>query len=327
MKPITVCLLVFLFMNPPQGRSQTGPLKGTTLGDKTLSYKVVESMPVAIQVGNLSAMLVGNQGFGTVHRPGYNGLTQLRMGKSPSPFVESYAGLNLEHVNNGVRYEDKDLQFEPRKHPMEVRKVADDVYELYQKPLPNTGLESCTRFHFQADGVVDVIFECVPRKDHFPYGYLNLFWASYIQAPADNAIYFLGRKKGTTGEDWIKGVTPKHGVLSTHRQATDRRNFRREEPFPLTLVFNESDWEYTRSFYYGRYADHFLAMLFHPKDNIRFTQSPSGGGSGNPAWDFQWFIDSPKKDKLYSLGFRTVWGPWTNPADIQSRYQKFLSTP
>ncbi len=327
MKQITPCLLAFLFVPLNQGMGQTGPLKGTTLGDKTLPFTVLRSMPVAIQAGNLSALLVDNQGVGAIHRPGYNGLSQLRNGNTPSPFVESYAGLNLEHVNNGIRYQDKALQFEPRNHPMEVRKIAENVYELYQKPLPNTGLESCTRFQFQNDGVVDVTFECIPRKEHFPFGYLNLFWASYIQAPADNALYFLGRKKGTTGEGWIKGITPKHGVLSTHRQATDSRNFRREEPFPLTLVFNESDWEYTQAFYYGRYKDHYLAMLFHPRDNIRFTQSPSGGGNGNPAWDFQWFIESPKKDTLYSMRFRALWKPWTNREDIQTRYQTFLSAP
>ncbi len=327
MKQIALGMLVFLLMDPHQGIGQTAPSQSTSLLDPTIPFTVIRSMPVQIQTGNLSATLVDNQGYGTMHRPGYNGLSQLKHEKSSSPFVASYAGLNLEHVNNGIRYEDKDLQFEPRKHPMEVRKIADNVFELYQKPLPNAGLESCTRFYFYKDGIVDVLFECIPRKDHFPFGYLNLFWASYIQAPADNAIYFLGRKKGNSGEEWIKGITPKHGVLSTHRQATDRREFRREEPFPLTLVFNESNWEYTQSFFYGRYNDHYLAILFHPKDQIRFTHSPSGGGSGNPAWDFQWFIDAPKKDKLYQLRYRAIWKPWTNQKEIQTEYQKYLSAP
>ncbi|MSR31776.1 MAG: hypothetical protein EXR99_09755 [Gemmataceae bacterium] len=298
----------------------------TTLGNPKIPFTVVTAVPIEVTRGKLSATLIDNQAYGKTHREGYNGLARLRLGNSPSPFVENYAGLNLEHVNNGVIYENRDLQFEPRKHPMEIRKINDSTFELYQKPLPNTGLESCTRFHFQDNGIIDVTFACVPRKDHFPYGYLNLFWASYIQKPEDMGIQFLGRKKGEKDESWIRAVTPKHGDLSTHRSASDRRDFKRAEPFPLTLVFNESGYEYTKPFYFGRYQDHALALMFHPSDLIRFTQSPSGGGQGNPAWDFQWFIDAPVKDRLYAFSFRVQWQPWTTPGAILKDYEAYLAS-
>jgi hypothetical protein len=57
-------------------------------------------------------------------------------------------------------------------------------------------------------------------------------------------------------------VTPRHGVLATHRGAKDHRQFQHDNPFPLTLVFNESDYEYVRPVYYGRYGDFVWIVMF-----------------------------------------------------------------
>ena len=51
----------------------------------------------------------------------------------------------------------------------------------------------------------------------------------------------------------------------------------------MTLVFNESDYEYTRAVYYGRYENFVWIVMFLERDLVRFTQSPSGGGEENPA--------------------------------------------
>lgn len=295
----------------------------TTLSQPKTAYRVVADDLVEIRWGELTARLVNNQAVPPDHAAGYNGLLDIRYDGSVSPFVPRFAGLNLEHVNDGVAYTDRDLQFEPRRHPMQIRKVDERTFELYQAPLPNTGLESNTRFAFREPHFIDVTFECIPRLEKFPYDHLNIFWASYILKPADKSIYFLGRKKGARGESWIQGVTPRHGELSTHRGAGDRREFKHETPFPLTLVFNESEHEYTQPFYYGRYENFVWIVMFRAKDKIRLTQSPSGGGAGNPAWDFQWFIGKPKKDKLYQLGFRAVYKPWVDRKDVVREYELF----
>ncbi|MBI1784787.1 hypothetical protein HYR69_06550 [Candidatus Sumerlaeota bacterium] len=214
---------------------------------------------------------------------------------------------------------------------MEWRKINDHTYELYQAALPETGVESCTRFEFKSPCYIDVTFECIPRKDSYPYPYLCFFWASYIQHPKDPSIYFAGRRKGDEIEKWIKGETPEHGKLSTHRSAIDRRDYNHDDPFPLTLVFNESDYTYTRAAYFGRYKDpeqtnqkeHALMYLFDKRDLVRFTQSPSGGGENNPAWDFQWFVDKPKKDKLYRMSYRCVYKPWVSQHDLVDEYEKY----
>ena len=315
-------LIAFSLLTVAAGRKSSEPV--TTLGRPKNTYQVVPEGLVEVRWGKLAARLVNNQAAPPEHAAGYNGVLSLSHDGGPSPFVPRFAGLNLEHVNNGISIADRDLQFEPRKHPMEIRRLDEKTYELYQAPLPNTGLESSTRFAFREPHFMDVTFECIPRLDKFPYAHLNIFWASYIFQPEDMSIYFLGRKKGQRGEAWIQGVTPKHGELATHRGAKDHRQFRHDNPFLLTLVFNESDYEYTRPVYYGRYGNFVWIVMFRERDLVRFTQSPSGGGASNPAWDFQWFIDKPRKDKLYRMVFRAVYKPWVDREDVLREYEQFV---
>ncbi|MEW5977792.1 MAG: hypothetical protein AB1898_18515 [Acidobacteriota bacterium] len=305
------------------GLAAAAQAEETTLSRRQTPYTLVKENVVEVRFGDLTAHLANNEAVGPDHRAGYNGLIDLRYAGGPSPFVPFFAGLNLEHVNNGKSYADRDLQFEPRRHPMEIRKIDETTYELCQSALPNTGLESCTRFSFREPHFIDVTFECIPRLKKFPFGYLNVFWASYILQPEDMSIYFLGRNKGETGEGWVQGVTPKHGELSTHRSSKDEREFQREESFPLSLVFSESRLEYTQPFYYARFKDFVWIVLFRENDLVRFTQSPSGGGQGNPAWDFQWFIDAPKQYRLYRLSFRAIYKPWKDRDDVVMEYERF----
>ena len=306
--------------------ARRNPEQVTTLSHPKEAYQVVPEGLAEVRWGKLAAQLVSNVAAPQEHAAGYNGLQSIRYDGSQSPFVSRFAGLNLEHVNNGIAHADRDLQFEPRKHPMELRRLDAKTYELYQAPLSNTGLESSTRFAFREPHFIDVTFECIPRLGKFPYRHLNVFWASYILKPEDMSIYFLGREKGQRSESWIQGVTPKHGALATHRSAKDQRQFQHDNPFPLTLVFNESDYEYTRPVYYGRYGDFVWIVMFRERDLVRFTQSPSGGGDGNPAWDFQWFVDKPRKDKLYRLVYRAAYKRWVDREDVLREYDQFVKS-
>jgi len=302
------------------GCVSSGPSVGRTSLSDSANFEVIKEPSVTIEWGGegaekMKAVLAGNEAVGAEHRAGYNGLIELHCGDGPSPFVPAYAGLNLEHVNNGNAYPDRKLQFEPRNHPMEIRKINDRTYELYESALPETGVESCTRFEFKDPHYIDVTFECIPRQEKFPFGYLNLFWASYIEKPEDNGIYFLGGGNGTEAR-WIRMATEKHGVKSTARDTWDNREFDYQKPFPLTLVFNESDDRHLMPFYYGRYGNYVWELIFASKDMVRFTHSPSGGGQNNPAWDFQWFIEKPVKDKVYRLSYRASYRRWSGQQDM-----------
>jgi hypothetical protein len=66
------------------------------------------------------------------------------------------------------------------------------------------------------------------------------------------------------------------------------------------------------------------AQIFGMQDNVRFAQSPSGGGNGNPAWDFQFFIPDYQVDHLYRFVMRAVYTPITTPPAIRQTARQHL---
>jgi len=55
--------------------------------------------------------------------------------------------------------------------------------------------------------------------------------------PATAGRRFVAEEHDTEPQ-WIRGVTPTHGELSTHLALDDNRTFAHDPNFPLTLVFN-----------------------------------------------------------------------------------------
>jgi hypothetical protein len=66
-----------------------------------------------------------------------------------------------------------------------------------------------------------------------------------------------------------------------------------------------------------------LAFFFDGDEVIRFSQSPTGGGELNPAWDFQYLIPSPETGKKYSFKVRIVYKPFISGNDILEEYSKW----
>jgi len=65
-------------------------------------------------------------------------------------------------------------------------------------------------------------------------------------------------------------------------------------------------------------------LFSEPKDGIiRFSQSPTGGGPQNPAWDFQFIIPDFKVGKKYSFNTRLVYKVWKGEEDIMEEYKKW----
>jgi hypothetical protein len=160
--------------------------------------------------------------------------------------------------------------------------------------------------------------ECIPRAKTFRNGYVGLFWASYIHQPESLDIHFRGTSNRDGKEsDWVRGVTPSHGVLSTHISQEDRRRFTHDAEFPLTLAFNRSKYFFSEPWYFAVSRDMAFVQMFRPQDEIRLTQSPSGGGQGNPAWDFQWFIPDYEVGQLYRMVMRAQYFPFESPEQIQ----------
>ncbi|OHB68198.1 MAG: hypothetical protein A2Y77_17420 [Planctomycetes bacterium RBG_13_62_9] len=111
-------------------------------------------------------------------------------------------------------------------------------------------------------------------------------------------------------------MTPEHGTYPTHLAFDDRREFPHDAEFPLSLVFNLSNWRYREPWYYGVSHGMAFVQMFRPRDQARLSQSPSGAGDGNPAWDFQWFIPKYEIDKRYRFTMRAMYLPFESAEQL-----------
>ena len=324
-------LFVILFAGGVLAGSEPRPR--TTLADSTVRYTVPDKPYVVLRRGPLEAVVVDNRAVDDAvlrgHRAGYHGIAALRHERQPrSLFVPAVSGFNFEHIHDGTT-QPRNVLFEPRQAPMHLRAIDGHTAELHQPPTPHWGVESCLRYELLEDGVIEMTFECIPRRATWKNDYLGFFWANYIDQPESLDIHFL--KPGAAGGSvWQRGVTPKHGVRATHRSPDDHRNFAHDPDFPLTLVFNFSEHRLAEPWYLGECRGMALVQKFRVEDRIRFTQSPSGGGPGNPAWDFQWFIPNPRVGQRYQLVMRALYTPLpaaTSPDAVrdQIRQSSFLS--
>jgi hypothetical protein len=293
----------------------------TSFMNPRVRYTVPQKSYVVLQRGDIEAIVVNNREVDDEvlpgHRAGYSGLAALRhTRRRESLFVPAYAGLNFEHIHDGTK-QPWDVIYEPRKAPMELRHVDGHTAELYQSPTPHWGLESCLRYELLPDGVIEMTLECVPRRRSFRNGYIGLFFASYIDRPKSGAIHFRGHLAGDDPTPrWIEAVSPDHGVRATHLAVDDLRSFPHDLSFPFSLVFSRSLYRYDEPWYYGVSHGMAYVQLFRTRDRVLLTQSPSGGGQGNPAWDFQFFIPDYEVNRPYTLVVRAFYFPYRSPDQV-----------
>ncbi|MCC7341866.1 MAG: hypothetical protein IT170_12345, partial [Bryobacterales bacterium] len=173
----------------------------TTLSNPSIRYTRPAKPYVVLKRAGIEAVIVDNSAVDDEvlkdHKAGYSGLALLRReGQARNLFVDNYAGLNFEHILSGVSPHERREQFEPRQHPMELRSIHSHAVELCQTPTFLHALESCQRYELLADGTIQLTIEAAARKPSFPNGYINLFWASYIQQPESLDIHFRGVPAG-----------------------------------------------------------------------------------------------------------------------------------
>lgn len=300
----------------------------TSLTNTDVKFTTPAANHVVLRRGPITAVIVDNSAVDVPecpgHRAGYNGVAVLKHARRDSNyFVPAVAGLNFEHIHDGSREMIDKERFEPRKAPMQLRVVDEHTVEVHQPPTPNMQLESCGRYRLLDDGTIEYTFECIPRADTYRNGYLGLFWASYINQPESTEIQFRGQKaEETEPAGWIRATSRAHGVDSTHPPAGPLPKLPHDDPFPATLIFNRSPFVYTEPWYFG--VSHGLAyvQMFRERDRIWFGQSPTGGGNGNPAWDFQWFVFQPKVGEAYGFTMRAALLAETDRDAIQRGTEK-----
>jgi hypothetical protein len=316
MKPLAVLLMLAApaaaIASPPVLKTRAADAPGHT----------------TLQAGDLTAVIGDNSASG-VHRAGYNGVWSLRHAKGArSLFVPAFAGLNLEHLVTGEHLEDSRTFFEPRHSPMTLQRISATEAELHQPPTPAFQVESWTRFRLVAPHYLEMDFRCRAHRDVFPRGYLSLFWASYMDAPADKSLYFLGGLDAQKGL-WTQFCTQWHNDQSTVRH--------RDDSFVMTfpaggrdaLFKSLSRLRFDQPFFYGHFDDLTWIVMFDRVEGIRFTHSPGGGGanlelkSANPAWDFQFLIQKPEPMKDYGFKVRTALLPRCSRDEILAEFAKW----
>jgi hypothetical protein len=299
----------------------TPPAGVTSLANPTVRYTLPDKPYVILRRGDVEAVVVDNSAVDdkvlAEHRAGYSGLAVLRhQRRRDNLFVPGVSGLNYEHIVDGASQQ-REVLFEPRNVPMQLRRIDEHTVELYQEPTPFYKMESCLRYQMLEDGAIELTIETVPHRK-LEHDYYCIFFASYIHQPESLDIHFRGHEDGEPDDGrWIRGITPAHGVLSTHRHTGDDRHFPHDVPFPLTLVFNLSNHRFSQPWYFGESHGMALVQIFRPEDKVRFTQSPSGGGSGNPAWDFQFYVRPYKIGQLDRRVMRAVYLPYESAEQIE----------
>jgi hypothetical protein len=289
-------------------RTQAGPENSTqTAGHVTIS------------AGDLTVTFADNSAFGEHHRAGYNGIAELRHKEQPeNVFVPLYAGFNLEHIFGGDRLEQL---FEPRNHPMTPKQVSDRTVVLHQSPTPLSSVETTITFTVTPPHCIDIRVEHIAhKKDFFKHGYFGTFWASYINAPEDKHIYFVGTEPGNEKPHWISAFSEKHGVRSTHLPVGETQNLFFAEDFNAALASHFSDYRFSQPLFYGHFRNMVLIFMFDRSEGIRFSQSPTGGGEKNPAWDFQFIVRNLEVGKPYSFRARLAYKPFQSSSDVVGQF-------
>jgi len=285
-----------------------------------------------LKAGDLTAVVGDNSADGE-HRAGYNGVWSLRHSAGTrSVFVPAVAGLNLEHIVSGEHLDgDGRLFFEPRNAPMAFTRLGDSEAELHQPPTPTFHVESWTRFSLVAPHYLDMGFRCVAHEPVFPHGYLALFWASYINAPADKSMYFRGGLDGQR-DQWTQFCTQWHNDQSTVRHRDDNFEMTFAPGSRDTLFKSLSRLRFDQPFFYGNFDDLTWLVMFDRAEGIRFTHSPSGGGANaalqttNPAWDFQFLVERPKVKREYGFRVRTALRPRCSREEVLAEFAKWKAS-
>jgi hypothetical protein len=238
--------------------------------------------------------------------------------------VPGIAGLNLEHYFDAWQNGRREVFFEPRVAPMSLERVGETGLRLVQAPTPFWGVESVTTFTIREPNAIDMEFRCTPRKAVFHNGVMGVFWASYLHSPAEKAIRFRGRREEGGQEGWIEFASPKHGEASSVRGIGDNLTLAVGEALRDKLFSTVAPVRYTQPYFFGRWEGYFYLLAFRTKETLRFAMSPSGGGEGNPAWDFQILVPGARIGTEYRLAVRAVVDRWQGVEEVERQARGWL---
>lgn len=143
------------------------------------------------------------------------------------------------------------------------------------------------------------------------------------------ALQFIDRSRlgrGDARPRWIKHLPEKHGLAANHRPSGSNWDPPLDDGCNLDLVKGISDFEYLYPFYLGRSGENVFVLMFertHGEGELRFAQSPSGGGTGNPAWDFVYFRRDYAINREFSFRVRAAYQKFTSAEEVVRLYENW----
>src|SRR5690606_21166061 len=216
--------------------------------------------------------------------------------------------------------------------PMELSKLAPDKVQLKQYQTTNWPLQSTITFRLSGN-LVEMDYQGIALEDIWnKYNYIGIFFASYIQSPEEKGINFIGRTRSgpeKPGLNWIYHLPPSHGQEANHRPVGSNWDPPFDPGFPLTLVSGFSEYEYIYPFYYGRSGEYAVIMMFQSLERdseLRFAQSPDGGGPDNPAWNFIYLKKKYEVNKPFGFKVGMVVKKFVGKEDVIREYEKWSGT-
>ncbi len=315
---------------------QSPVISGNEWAPKNTIFKSGSQDTLHLHSDELKLVVVNNESYGiesdrNYHRAGYNGISELylRNGGEENFFRPDVSGLNFEFIFSGDSTSYGADLFEPRRAPMQLERLASNKVQLIQPRTDFWPLHSTITFELSGNRV-DMIYEGIPLENAWDkHGYMGLFFASYIFRPQQKGIHFIGRSRSDPDGDpgrWIYHLPPRHGEEANHRPAGSNWDPEFDEGFPVSLASGISDLEYIYPFYYGVSGDHVLIMMFEKTDEnaeMRFAQSPTGGGPENPAWDFLFYNKNPVQGEKFSFRLAMVVKKFEGKEDVIHQYEKW----
>ena len=298
--------------------------------DDVLLFEPVAEHIARIETDKLRVVIVDNTAFAPNHRDGYSGVAELvRSSDGRNVFVPQYAGLNFEHIFSGDAGSFGWNIFEPRRAPMRLVQHSPTRVELRQEGTEHWPLRSRLTYSVESEAI-DFTYCGTPLANTWKkHGYIGLFFASYMNKPEDMSIQFIGRSRPGLGDAkarWIKHLPSKHGVAANHRAAESTWDPPLDDGFNIDLVKGVSDFEFLYPFYVGRSGERMFVMMFERPNTggeMRFAQSPSGGGNGNPAWDFFWLQRNYTVDQEFCFRARAVYRRFANLDEVIALYEQW----
>ena len=241
----------------------------------------------------------------------------------PAITLEHYLGVPLD----APEY----IEYEPFASQRSLRKVRKNGCSLHYGPQDCSQVTCTIDYQVVEPHYVDTTVEVLTERDRWPHGYLGLFFATIVEAPAYSGVTFRGFDSSLElgrHNPWIyfNGYGGKPG-LTVHPSGVSRPELGRPTDPPDVYYYSDSSIRFVEPFFFGRVNDMVFGVLFRgcDRERVRFTVNPLSG-FGSPAWDFFWIIEDPEPDQMYTLPFRVLFKPFVSGEDILTEFRAYAST-